>query len=39
MHAELRLRWGTTTVPLDIGITPSAPKVTLTTQVSQSRRR
>jgi hypothetical protein len=29
MHAELRLRWGTTTVPVDIGITPSAPKVAL----------
>ena len=32
MHAELRLRWGTTTVPLDIGITPSAPKVVLTAE-------
>jgi hypothetical protein len=32
MHAELRLRWGTTTVPLDIGITPSAPKVALTAE-------
>jgi hypothetical protein len=29
MHAELRLRWGTTTVPLDIGITPSAPRIAL----------
>jgi hypothetical protein len=29
-HAELRLRWGTTTVPLDIGITPSAPAIALT---------
>jgi hypothetical protein len=29
MHAELRLRWGTTTVPVDIGITPSAPKIAL----------
>ena len=32
MHTELRLRWGTTTVPLDIGITPSAPKVVLTAE-------
>lgn len=30
MHTQLRLRWGTTTVPIDIGITPSAPKATLT---------
>lgn len=29
-HTELRLRWGTTTVPLDIGITPTTPKVVLT---------
>jgi hypothetical protein len=32
MHAELRLRWGTTTVPIDIGITPSAPKLALTVE-------
>jgi hypothetical protein len=32
MHVELRLRWGTTTVPLDIGITPSAPKIALTAE-------
>lgn len=32
MHAELRLRWGTTTVPIDIGITPSAPKAALTAE-------
>jgi hypothetical protein len=32
MHAELRLRWGTTTVPLDIGITPSAPTIALSAE-------
>jgi hypothetical protein len=32
MHTQLRLRWGTTTVPIEIGITPSAPKVTLTAE-------
>jgi hypothetical protein len=32
MHAELRLRWGTTTVPLDIGITPSAPRIALSAE-------
>jgi hypothetical protein len=32
MHTELRLRWGTTTVPLEIGITPSAPKIALTAE-------
>lgn len=31
-HAELRLRWGTTAVPLDIGITPSAAKVAMTAE-------
>lgn len=32
MHAELRLRWGTTTVPVDIGITPSAPRIVMTAE-------
>lgn len=32
MHVELRLRWGTTTVPLDIGIVPSTPKVAMTAE-------
>lgn len=32
MHTELRLRWGTTTVPIDIGITPSAPRITLSAE-------
>ncbi len=32
MHAQLRLRWGTTTVPIEIGITPSAPKIALTAE-------
>jgi hypothetical protein len=32
MHAQLRLRWGTTTVPIEIGIAPSAPKITLTAE-------
>lgn len=32
MHVELRLRWGTTSVPLDIGITPSAPKIVMTAE-------
>jgi hypothetical protein len=31
-HAELRLRWGTTTVPLDVGITPSAPTIAMTAE-------
>jgi hypothetical protein len=29
---ELRLRWGATTVPVEIGVTPSAPKVVMTTE-------
>lgn len=32
MHAELRLRWGTTTVPIDIGIMPSAPRIALSAE-------
>jgi hypothetical protein len=32
MHAELRLRWGTTTVPVDIGIAPSSPKIVMTAE-------
>jgi len=32
MHAELRLRWGTTTVPVDIGIAPSSPKIAMTAE-------
>jgi hypothetical protein len=30
MHAVLRLRWGATTVPIEIGITPSMPKIAMT---------
>lgn len=30
--AELRLRWGSTTVPLEIGVTPSMPAVVMTTE-------
>ena len=30
--AELRLRWGTTTVPVEIGVTPSAPRTAMTAE-------
>jgi hypothetical protein len=30
--AQLRLRWGSTTVPLEIGVTPSMPAVVMTTE-------
>jgi hypothetical protein len=30
MHTELRLRWGKTTVPIAIDITPSAPRIVMT---------
>ena len=30
--AELRLRWGTTTVPVEIGVTPSAPRAAMTAE-------
>jgi hypothetical protein len=29
---QLRLRWGTTTVPLEIGVAPSMPAVAMTTE-------
>jgi hypothetical protein len=29
---QLRLRWGTTTVPLEIGVSPSAPQVVMTAE-------
>jgi hypothetical protein len=29
---ELRLRWGTTTVPVEIGVTPSAPTIAMTAE-------
>ena len=30
--AELRLRWGTTSVPVEIGVTPSAPRTAMTAE-------
>lgn len=32
MHAELRMRWGKTVVPVEIGITPSAPKIVMSVE-------
>lgn len=31
-RAELRLRWGTTTMPVEIGVSPSAPRTAMTAE-------